>query len=108
MKVSVKCFVTVHEGVLLSDLQLDAAISSSVNAPEVKGIKSFEEREEEYEKARARIFNQLPPSGIQTSRNTIAFDLATRTTQRTSRYSQDDIAIELSSLVCQSGKKNVF
>jgi hypothetical protein len=65
---------------------LDAAVSSSVNAPEAKGLKSFEEREEEYEKARARIFNQLPPAGIQTSRNTIAFDLATRTTPRTSRY----------------------
>lgn len=64
--------------------QLDAAVSSSVNAPEAKGLKSFEEREEEYEKARARIFNQLPPTGIQTSPNTIAFDLATRTTPRTS------------------------
>ena len=61
-------------------------MSSSVNAPEAKGLKSFEEREEEYEKARARIFNQLPPTGIQTSPNTIAFDLATRTTPRTSRY----------------------
>ena len=58
-------------------------MSSSVNAPEVKGLKSFEEREEEYEKARARIFNQQP--AMQSTRTTIAFDLATRTTQRTSR-----------------------
>ena len=59
-------------------------MSSSVNAPEVKGLKSFEEREEEYEKARARIFNQQPT--LQDNRTTIAFDLATRSSPRTSRY----------------------
>ena len=46
-------------------------------------MKSFEEREEEYEKTRARIFSQQP---LQGSRSNIAFDLANAPQRPRSRY----------------------
>ena len=45
-------------------------------------VKSFEEREEEYEKTRARIFNQQPMHG---SRSNIAFDLGSAPQRTRSR-----------------------
>ena len=62
-------------------MQFEAALASIEPSPDVsvKVLKSYEEREEEYEKARARIFNQQSP--LQT---TLSFDLATKSNQRIS------------------------
>ena len=65
-------------------LQFEAALASVEPSSDVsvKVLKSYEEREEEYEKARAQIFSQQSP--LQSS---VPFDLATKTNQRmSSRY----------------------
>ncbi len=56
-----------------------ALSSVGSSSADVKLPKSFEEREEEYEKARARIFDQ--PSPLQ---SIVSFDLATQSTPRLS------------------------
>jgi hypothetical protein len=52
-------------------MPLHKSFEALTNLP--SDVKSFEEREEEYEKTRARIFSQQP---LQGSRSNIAFDLA--------------------------------
>lgn len=61
-------------------LQFEAAlVSVEPSSSDVKVLKSYEEREEEYEKARAQIFNQHSPL-----QSTFPFDLATKSNQRLS------------------------
>ena len=70
------CSITIH--VCMYALQ-----SYEVLANLTSDVKSFEQREEEYEKARARIFNQQPLHG---SRSNIAFDLGSAPQRTRSRY----------------------
>lgn len=64
-------------------LQFEAALAS-VEPPssDVKMLKSYEQREEEYEKARAQIFSQQSP--LPNTRSVLPFDLATKSNQRMS------------------------
>lgn len=59
-------------------VQFEAALAS-IEPPSDKVLKSYEQREEEYEKARAQIFSQQSPL-----QSTLPFDLATKTNQRMS------------------------
>ena len=64
-------------------LQFESVLVSMETTPaEAKLLKSFEKREEEYEKARAQIFSQQSPIP-----SVLPFDLATSNSPRlTSRY----------------------
>lgn len=58
-----------------------ALVSVEPSSSDVKILKSYEQREEEYEKARAQIFNQQSP--LQNT-SVFPFDLATKSSQRMS------------------------
>lgn len=65
-------------------LQFEAALASvePPSSSDVKVLKSYEQREEEYEKARAQIFSQQSP--LQSTLSVLPFDLATKSSQRMS------------------------
>ena len=51
----------------------------------LKSLKTFEEREEEYERARARIFSQQSPLETKEPTPSVVFDLETASARRKSR-----------------------
>lgn len=79
-------FDVVNSNLTAHMLQFEVALASiEPNSSDVKVLKSFEEREEEYEKARARIFSQQSP--LQNAHCALPYDLATKASQRlSSRY----------------------